>query len=131
MNSITATSTAFTSEHCIENRRKEEAEENIEPDDITISRQSLFGRLPDEMVVTILFYGEMEDIQSTRVWQSKLVKRCTKTRSNWKDSINNHLDNLKWIYDFIGDTNFTKKIERGPCIQLHSIQQVNLLQVSL
>ena len=54
-------------------------------------RQLLFGRLPDEMVLTILSYGEMEDIQSTRIWQSKKVQHCTETRSNWKASIMNPL----------------------------------------
>ena len=75
--------------------------------EITIS--SLFGELPDEMVLTILSYGEMDDIQSSRVWQSKKVQHWTDTRSNWEASVNNNLDNLKWIYDFIGDTDFTRK----------------------
>ena len=72
-----------------------------------ISRQSLFGKLPDEMVLTILSYGEMVDIQSTRIWQSKEVQHCTKTISNFEASKNNNLDNLKWIYGFIGDTELT------------------------
>ena len=74
------------------------------------TRQSLFGKLPDEMVLTILAYGEMEDIESTRVWQSKKVQHCTHSRSNFEASYNNNFDNLKWIYDFIGDTDFTHKI---------------------
>ena len=87
---------------------------------ITISRQSFFGKLPDEMVLTILAYGEMEDIQNTRVWQSKDVQYCTKTRSNWEASFNNNLDNLKWIYDFTGDTTFTRKIDGSNGVsQLH------------
>ena len=68
--------------------------------EITIS--SLFGELPDEMVLTILSYGEMNDIQNTRIWQSKKVKA----------SENNNLDNLKWIYECIGDTNFTKSLDK-------------------
>ena len=70
-------------------------------------QKSLFGKLPDEMVLTILSYGEMEDIHNTRVWQSRKVQYYTKTRYNWKAAANNNIDNLKWIYDFIGDTNFT------------------------
>ena len=50
--------------------------------EITILRQSLFGKLTDEMVLIILYYGVMEDIQNTRVWQSKKVQHCTETRSN-------------------------------------------------
>ena len=73
----------------------------------SMSRQSLFRDLPDEMVLNILSYGKMEDIQNTRVWQSKKVQRCTETISNIKASCNNNLDNLKWIYGFIGDTDFT------------------------
>ena len=36
----------------------------------------------------------------------KKVQHCTKTRSNYIPSYNSNVDNLKWIYDFIGDTNF-------------------------
>ena len=71
---------------------------------ITISRQS------------ILPYGEVEDMQSTRLWQSRKVQHWTKTRSNWKASIMNNLDSLKWIYDYIGDTDFTNKVEESDTI---------------
>ena len=76
----------------------------------SISRQSLFGKLPDEMVLTVLSYGEIKDIKRTRVWQSKKVQHCTETRSNFKASENNNLENLKWIYGFIGDTDFTDQV---------------------
>ena len=56
------------------------------------------------MVLTVLSYGEMEDIQNTRVWQSKKVQHCTETRSNWKASGNNNMVHLRWIHGFIGDT---------------------------
>ena len=79
--------------------------------DMTISRQSLLSKLPDEMFLTILSYGEMEDIQNTRVWQSRRVQHWTETKSIWEASKNNNFDNLKWIYAFIGDTNFTHTLE--------------------
>ena len=44
-----------------------------------IAGQSFFGKLPDEMVLTILSYGEMEDIKNTRLWQSKKVQYWTET----------------------------------------------------
>ena len=71
-----------------------------------MSIRSLFDKLPDEMVLTILSYGEMEDIQSTRGWQSKNVQHCTETRTKIEAAKKNNLDNLKWIYDYIGDTEF-------------------------
>ena len=40
----------------------------------------LFEGFPDEIVLVILSYGTMKDIQSTRVWQSKDVKHRTGTR---------------------------------------------------
>ena len=76
-----------------------------------MSRQSLFGQLPDDMVLTILSYGEMEDIQNTRIWQSKKVQHWTETRSNFEASKLNNFENLKWIYGFIGDMSFTQKSE--------------------
>ena len=69
-----------------------------------MSRCLLFDKLPDEMVLTILSYGDMEDIQSTRGQQSKNVKHCTETRSKLEAARNNNLDNLKWIYGYIGNT---------------------------
>ena len=71
----------------------------------------LFGNLPDEMVLTILAYGEIKDIQSTRVWQSKKVQQYTQTRSHWEASVQNNFDNMKWIYDFIGNTDLTHNLE--------------------
>ena len=72
--------------------------------------RSLFSKLPDEMVLTILSYGTMEDITSTRVWQSKKVQHFTETITNYEASENNNLDNLKWIYGFIGYTDLTFKV---------------------
>ena len=71
-----------------------------------IQRRSLFDKLPDEMVLTILSYNDMEDIESTRGWQSKKVQHCTETRTKIEAAKKNNLDNLKWIYDYIGDTEF-------------------------
>ena len=66
----------------------------------------LFGKLPDEMVVNILSYGTIEDIQNTRVNQTEKVKECTKTRSKLEAAEKNNLDNLKWIHVYIRDTEF-------------------------
>ena len=71
-----------------------------------IQRRSLFDKLPDEMVLTILSYNDMEDIESTRGWQSKKVQHYTETRSKMEAAKKDNLDNLKWIYEFIGDTDF-------------------------
>ena len=68
--------------------------------------RSLFDNLPDEMVLTILSYGEMVDIQNTRGWQSKNVQHCTETIWTWVAAENNNLDNLKWIYGYIGKIEF-------------------------
>ena len=68
--------------------------------------RSLFDKLPDEMVLTILSYGEMVDIQNTRGWQSKNVQHCTETKTRLEAAKDYNLDNLKWIYDYIGDTKF-------------------------
>ena len=39
----------------------------------------LFGNLPEEMVLSILSYGTIKDIQNTRLWQTEKVKECTTT----------------------------------------------------
>ena len=69
-------------------------------------RRSLFGNCPDEMVLTILSYCEIKDIQSTRVWQSKIVRHWTDTTSKLKAARNDNLDNIKWIYGYIEDIEF-------------------------
>ena len=71
-----------------------------------MSIRSLFDKLPDEMVLTILSYGEMEDIESTRDWQSKNVQQCTETTLKIKAAKDDNLDNLKWIHGYIGDIEF-------------------------
>ena len=68
--------------------------------------RSLFDKLPVEMVLTILSYNDMEDIQSTRGWQSKKVQHCTETRTKIEAAKNKNLDNLKWIHGYIGDIEF-------------------------
>ena len=62
----------------------------------SMQERSLFDKLPDEMVLTILSYNAMEDIESTRGWQSRNVKHCTETRTKIEAAKNNNLDNLKW-----------------------------------
>ena len=54
----------------------------------------------------------MEDIQSTRGWQSKNVQHCTETKTKLKAGEDDNLDNLKWIYDYIGDTEFKSDSEK-------------------
>ena len=81
----------------------------------SVLRRSLFNKLPEEMVLTILSYGTMEDIQSTRVWQSKKVQHWTETITNYEASVKKNFDNLKWIYGFIGDMDFNKKMSKRNC----------------
>jgi hypothetical protein len=70
----------------------------------SLSKNPLFGFCPDEMVLTILSFLPLEDIQSTRVWQSKNMKQCTYAKKK-------NFYNLKWIHEFIGDTNFDYTFE--------------------
>ena len=67
---------------------------------------SLFNGFPDEIVLIILSFGTIKDIQSTRVWQTAIAQHCTVTRSKLVAIENDNLDNLKWIYNCIGDTRF-------------------------
>ena len=71
-------------------------------------RRSLFNGCPDEIVLIILSFGDMEDIQSTRIWQTANVQHCTVVTAKGKAAKNDNLDNLKWIYNYIGDTKFIK-----------------------
>ena len=71
-------------------------------------RSSLFDFFPDEMVLTILSYGTMEDIRSTRVWQSIKVQQYTETKNVLEATKNNNFDNLKWIHQYIGNKEFLK-----------------------
>ena len=71
-----------------------------------MSRRSLFEKLPDEMVLTILSYGDMKDIQMTHGLQSKNVQHCTETTSSVEAAKYDNLDNLKWIYGYIGHIEF-------------------------
>ena len=66
----------------------------------------LFGVLPDEMVLSILSYGTIKDIENTRVWQTEKVKECTTTTTMIKAAKNDNLDTMKWIYHYIGKTEF-------------------------
>ena len=75
--------------------------------------QSLFGNLPDELVMNVLSYGNKKDIHRTRVWQSKKVQHLTVTTSKIKAAENNNLDNMIWIYESIGDTDFYSD-KKGP-----------------
>lgn len=66
-------------------------------------KRSLFGALPDETVLIILSYGTIEDIQSTRVWQSEKVKHFTELTCKIKVAENDNMENMKWVYEDIGD----------------------------
>ena len=70
---------------------------------------SLFNGCPDEIVLIILSFGTMQDIQSTRVWQTAIVQHYTVTRSKTKAIENDNLDNLKWIYNFVGEKEFSNE----------------------
>ena len=70
------------------------------------AKLSLFGKLCDEVVLNILSYCDLDDIQSTRIWQSKKVHHFTETTCKEKAAEKNNLDNMKWIYKAIGDTDF-------------------------
>ena len=58
------------------------------------------------MVLSILSYGTIEDIQNTRIWQTEKVKECTTTRSKLEAAKNDNLDTMKWIQEYIGDIEF-------------------------
>ena len=79
------------------------------------SKSLLFKGCPDEIVLIILSYGTMNDIRSTRIWQTENVKLCTETRTKEEAAEKNNLDIMKWIYNcienttFIFKTNFCKK----------------------
>ena len=70
-------------------------------------RLSLFNGFPDEIVLIILSFGTMQDIRGTRVWQTAIVQHCTVTTNKTKAAENDNLDNLKWIHNCIGDTEFS------------------------
>ena len=73
----------------------------------SISRHvSLFGNCPDEIVLIILSYGTLSDLQSTRIWQSKKVQHCTESILKVKAAEKNNFDNIRWIYRDIGNTMF-------------------------
>ena len=69
-------------------------------------RSLLFNGFPDEVVLIILSFCPEEDIENTRVWQTETVRHSTKTRNKLKATRKDNFDNLKWIYDYIGDTEF-------------------------
>ena len=70
-------------------------------DEGDMKQESIFGVLPDEMVLSILSYGTIKDIENTRVWQTEKVKECTTTTSMIKAAKNDNLDTMKWIYIYI------------------------------
>ena len=61
---------------------------------------SLFNGYPDEIVLIILAFGDIKDIQSTRGWQTINVQHCTEIRSKTQAAKNDNLDNLKWTYNY-------------------------------
>ena len=85
----------------------------MEKVEIQPKRRSLFNGCPDEMVLIILSFGDMEDIQSTRVWQTDNVQHCTESICKVGAAANDNLDNLKWIYNCIEDTKFMGPIYKN------------------
>ena len=71
-----------------------------------MKRSLLFKECPDEVVLIILSFCPINDIQSTRIWQTDIVRHSTETTIKLKAAKNNNLDNLKWIHGYIGDTYF-------------------------
>ena len=49
-----------------------------------MKRSLLFGECPDEVVLIILSFCPEEDIASTRLWQTDIVRHCTVTRIKLK-----------------------------------------------
>ena len=76
----------------------------------TVTKRSFFfNKCPDELVLMILSYGTMEDIESTRTWQTEKVQKWTETRSMEEAAKNNNLYNMKWIYGYSeGTVTFTR-----------------------
>ena len=66
----------------------------------------MFGECPDEVVLLILSFCPMKDIRNTRSWQTEIVRHSTETRTKLIAAEYDNLDNLKWIYGYIGDTEF-------------------------
>ena len=67
----------------------------------------MFGECPDELVLIILSFCHMEDIENTRVWQTEFARHSTVTKIKLEAAKNDSLDNLRWIYGFnIADTQF-------------------------
>ena len=74
-----------------------------------MKRSLLFKECPDEVVLIILSFCPINDIQSTRIWQTDIVRHSTETTIKLKAAENNNLDNLKWIHSYIGDTEFDEE----------------------
>ena len=79
-----------------------------------MKRSLLFGECPDEVVLIILSFCPIKDIENTRVWQMEIVRHSTVTRIKLKAAENNN--NLKWIYNYIGDTGFYDQDAKSNCI---------------
>ena len=97
-------------------KRKEEQKEQHYEIDMNIERmkkikvskssyrRSLFDQFPDEISLTILSFCAMDDIKSTRGWQTDIVRSCTATTSKLEAARLNSLDTLKWIHGTIYTT---------------------------
>ena len=81
---------------------------------------SLFDIIPDELMLIILSYGTMEEIQNTRVYQSTKIQQHTETMSSWAACQNNNLDNLKWIFGRTGDIEDFEVLEITPDVVYNS-----------
>ena len=70
----------------------------------------LFTGLPDDIVLILLSYCDLESIQSTRVWQSAKVRYYTQTITMNEAIAKENLDNMKWIKYHMGDNSGSKCI---------------------
>ena len=78
-----------------------------------LKQKTLFRKLPDEMALNILSFCSTEDSKNTRVWQTKIVQRCTATTCKLNAARINNLDAMKWIYNYIGDTKFVMEPKKN------------------
>ena len=62
-----------------------------------IERKTSLSSLPDDLLLLILEYSEEKDIENTRPFQTKWVKRCTMFAEMKTAFTEENLDNMKWI----------------------------------
>ena len=58
---------------------------------------SRLSNLPDDLLLLILQYSQQEEIENTRIFQSKWVRKCTMFVDMKKAFREQNLDNMQWI----------------------------------